>query len=105
MSKLFKLVGIAILLVGVVLAFSACGGDDITGKWIGDDGVTYDFKGDGTVALVMEGLGELSADYEISGGNITLDMMGEKVTAPYKIDGNKMTISPEGEAEVVLTRE
>ena len=32
-------------------------------------------------------------------------MMGEKVTAPYKLDGNTMTITPEGEAQVVLTRQ
>lgn len=106
MSKLFKLVGIAILLLGVVLAFSACGGgDDVTGTWKGDDGITYEFKDDGTVALQMEGLGDFSAEYEVSGGNITIDMMGEKVTAPYKIDGNTMTITPEGEAQVVLTRQ
>ena len=106
MSKLFKLVGIAVLLVGIVLAFSACGGgDDITGIWKGDDGMTYDFKDDGTLGLVMEGLGEFSADYEVSDGKITIDMMGEKVTAPYKLDGNTMTITPEGEAQVVLTRQ
>jgi hypothetical protein len=105
-SKLFKSVGIAVLLLGIVFAFSACGGgDDITGKWEGDDGITYDFQDDGTLALVMEGMGEFTASYEVSDGNITIDMMGEKVTAPYKIDGNKMTITPAGEAEVVLERQ
>ncbi|MBN1629207.1 MAG: hypothetical protein JW990_05565 [Thermoleophilia bacterium] len=62
------------------------------------------FQDDGTLNLVMEGLGEFSVDYELSGGRITIDMMGEKTTAPYRLDGDTITISPEGEPRVVFTR-
>ncbi|NLE11184.1 MAG: hypothetical protein GX630_06715 [Actinobacteria bacterium] len=107
MSKFFRVLSVAVLLIAVVLAIGACGGgDDVTGKWSDPTmNMTYEFKSDGSMVVAMPGIGEMTGTYETSGGKIEIDMMGEKVSAPYKIDGDTMTISPEGEAQVVLERE
>jgi hypothetical protein len=107
-SAFFKGAVIGVLLVGMVLAFSACGGgDDIVGKWKDTAlGQVYDFKADGTVVISDETLGDIPAEYEVSGGNITLTIEGfGDATAPYKIDGGTMTISPPDEEPTVLERQ
>jgi hypothetical protein len=108
-SAFFKAALIGVLLVGIVLAFSACGGGgDVVGKWKDTvQGQTYEFKADGTLIIADETIGEIPATYKVSGGTMTIEMegLGEPAVAPYKIDGGTMTISPEGEDPVVLERQ
>lgn len=109
-SKWFKAVAIAVLLVGIVLAFSACGGggDDVVGKW--KDAATgdiYDFQSGGKMTLTNSLVGEVACTYEVKDGTLSITMTdyNQTVSAPYTIEGSTMTISPAGEDVVTLERQ
>lgn len=105
MSKagLFKVVGIAVLLIGIVLAVGACGGgeDSIVGTWASDDGAeTVTINDDGTMS-VDDGSTTYEFTYEDKDGGLVLSMAGiEAGTIQYKLDGDTLTLTADGEDTV-----
>lgn len=80
-------------LAGIALAvLAACpNGDGLSGTWEAKDadgGMTLEFKGGGKVTLTMSLTGA----------------PGESKEASYVVDGNKVTIQPEGGIPLVLVK-
>lgn len=109
-SRLLKTVVVAVLLAGILAASAGCGGagGDVTGTWRDrSSGDVYDFRADGTLTISISGLGSIPATYVTDGGTLTLDIEGfsEESVASYGVQGDIMTISPEGEDPITLERE
>lgn len=121
-----KFLAIALAAVLVLVLFTACGGDSkIVGTWLGEEteeelGMTavekYTFSKDGklTVSADIKGGEDLGLDlselipsyegtYKVSGNKLTVSFEGEEETSTFSIDGDKLTIN-DGETTKVLTR-
>ncbi len=97
-SSIFKAVGITILAIGIVLAFSGCGGDSggLVGKWENTDiGEKLEFTSDGAFIVDSETEGHLEFTYKIDGDNLVLGMEGLEATTPtpFSVDGDTLTVT------------
>ena len=106
-ASVLKVVGIAILVIGVVLAFSGCGSKaGLVGKWTNpNEAGTMEFTSDGKV--VMSGTGsDGTLDYKAEAGKLTLSAAGVEIaTVTYKVDGDTLTMDdPEGGDPLTLNR-
>lgn len=77
--------GLCTFVLGLALAVTAagCGGDQVQG--------TYHQTG-----------GAMSLDFK--GGKVTFNMLGDSKTLDYKVDGNSITITDPAEGNIVFTR-
>lgn len=83
---------IVVLVVGVLLAVSACGGgSSIVGKWVDSTGYEFEFTADGKfVADDTEGL---NMTYVVEGNEITFTSdFGGGITIGYSLDGDTLRI-------------
>ncbi len=89
MKKLLSLTVIAIMLLSVL---AGCGAKKPEGEYYSADlGFSIIFEDDDT--LVMEVMDQkVSCDYEIDGDKITLEMEGEKETADFSFEDDTVTI-------------
>lgn len=103
MKKIFALALVVFMLTAVLV--SCGGGDSIIGKWKAEeDGVemVYTFEKDGKATVSMMGI-DVEATWEEKDGKLTMSMtmLGETETlfegAEYKVDGDKLSITYEGE--------
>jgi hypothetical protein len=87
---------IAIFAVGIVLAFSGCGGDDagLVGSWANEgEGETLELTTDGKVVLDgMEGT------YELEGKKLSFTILERAVVFDYALDGDSLTLTYEGKS-------
>lgn len=97
------------LLIALSAGLAACGGgngdDPIVGKWTDEYGmVEYEFKSDGTLVVGFMGEEE-KAQYSVQGGKLSFPdaMTGEQLDVDYKVEGDKLIMTFEGE-EVVLVK-
>ncbi len=100
-SSIFKAVGIMILAIGIILAFSGCGGDSgsLVGKWTNEsEGETIEFRSDGTATVSMGTTGDLDLTYEIDGENVVMGAEGYEQTMGYSVDGDTLKLTYEGES-------
>lgn len=106
-ASVLKVVGIAILVIGLVLVFTGCGGKaGIVGKWHSDgEADTVEFTSDGKMTVTPDsGEGALDLTYKVEGSKITISAMGIDQISEFTIDGDTMTVSPEGDAQMVYKR-
>ncbi len=95
-SSVFRVVMIAIFAIGIVLAFSACGGDDasLVGSWANEgEGETLEITADGKV--VMDGM---DGTYKLEGEKLTFTILEQDVVFDYTLDGDSLTLSYDGES-------
>jgi hypothetical protein len=106
-ASVLKTVGIAILVIGVVLAFSGCGSKaGIVGKWTNpSEAGTMEFTSDGKMVMSGTTDSDGTLDYKVAGDKLTLTVLGQEVTVTYKVDGDKLTMNdPETGEPLVLDR-
>lgn len=88
-----------ILIMMLVLALVACGGDDLIGKWEAKD--VKDMEDIGLSLTVeftenqMKMMG-IDLDYEVKGDNIILNFMGQEQEIAYKVSGDTLTLTVDG---------
>jgi hypothetical protein len=95
-SSIFKAVVIAVLAIGIVLAFSACGGDDasLVGQWTNEgEGETLELTSDGKA--VMD---DMEGTYTAEGGKLTLTILEQAVVFDYVLDSDSLKLTYEGES-------
>jgi hypothetical protein len=112
MSKPWKVCALAICLVFVlplVLAGCGDGGDEdaLVGIWTDQDGVIeYEFKSDGTLVFRFMGEEEQTT-YTVSDGKISVPNpeTGEQTESDYRIEGDNLILTTEGEEETLIKKE
>jgi Family of unknown function (DUF5640) len=99
--SILAVLGIAVLLVGVALAFAGCGGGggtaSVVGKWnSAADKETVEFRADGTMTVETPD-GKMDFKYTAAGGKLTLTVEGaDPIPATYKLSGDELTVTGEG---------
>lgn len=91
-----------VLIVMLLLSLVSCGNNDLIGKW----------RLEGTEELGMELIMEFTEDemiffgvgtpYEVKGNSIVVEMDGVKETIDFKVDGDQLTFSAEGEEQIFI---
>jgi hypothetical protein len=99
-SAFFKTVGVAILVIGIMFVFCACGGgSSLVGKWANEaENASLELSEDGTASI--DGM---PATYKAEGDKLTLTILEEDVSFGYALDGDSLTLTSEGES-IVFTR-
>ncbi len=89
-----------IVLLAIVLCLSVlagCGGSGLSGKYnlktIEGGGMSMDAEG-----LAALGMGEMYIEF-LSDGNCNLSVIGETTAGTYKVNGNSVDITVEGETQ------
>jgi hypothetical protein len=104
-ASILKVAGIAILVIGVVLAFSGCGGKaGLVGKWHSQHtGEKLEFTAGGKMIVTADDQeGSLEFAYRVDGANITVSLDGTEMgTMPWSIDGDVLTMSDPDAGEPV----
>ncbi len=87
-----KLLALATVLVMLLTVLTGCGAKKPEGEYYSADlGFSIIFEDDDT--LIMEVMDQkVTCDYEIDGDKITLEMEGEKETTDFSFDGDTVTI-------------
>lgn len=84
-----------LLAIVMLLAFTACSGGSIIGKWV-FGGVSYEFRDDNTVSVSINGALNYDGTYEINGDKVTVTvegLLGEQTEEfTYKINGDTLTL-------------
>ncbi len=95
-ASVLKVVGIAILVIGVVLAFGGCGGKaSIVGKWhSASEAETIQFTDDGKM-IVTSDSGDAPDEYtyKVDGSKLTVSFMGQSATTDFTLAGGKLTVT------------
>jgi len=88
------------LCLAMCFILCACGGSGsgIVGKWadVNDDENVMEFKSNGDLIIYEDGEKEDTGSYKIDGDSITLTIDGETIPCDFEIKGNKLTFSMEG---------
>jgi hypothetical protein len=107
-ASVLRVMGIAVLVIGVVLAFSGCGGKaGLVGKWTNpNEAGTLEFTADGKAIFTDTETGNVELTYKVAGDKMTLSLAGlEMATVNYKVDGDTMTMDdPETGEPLTLNR-
>jgi len=85
---------ITVLVLGVLLAVSACGGGggSIVGKWVDADGYEFEFTADGK--FVSDDTEGLNMTYVVEGNELTFNSdFGGGVVMEYALDGDTLEIN------------
>lgn len=89
-----------LMIVALMFALVACGGDDLIGTWevkdtegLEDFGMSFEitFEED---TMTMFGI---TVDYETKGDKIIMSFMGEEEEWEYKVKGDTLTLIADGE--------
>jgi hypothetical protein len=103
-ASTIKVVGLAVLIIGLLLVFAGCGGgSSLVGTWTNAaEGETMVFQDNGTMTLTSGSSGSVEMTYETKDGNLLLGIEGvtDKVTVGYSLDGDKLSLTSEGETRV-----
>lgn len=98
-KSLLAVLGIAVLLVGIALAFAGCGGGggsaSIVGKWNNAaDKETVEFRADGTMTVETSDGTKRDFKYTAADGKLTLTVEGtDPIPATYKLSGDELTVT------------
>jgi uncharacterized lipoprotein YehR (DUF1307 family) len=106
-APVLKLVLIAILVVGLVVAFTGCGKAGLVGKWTNPkEAGTLEFTSDGKAIFTDTETGNVELTYKVEGDKMTLSLAGmEMATVTFKVDGDTMTMDdPETGEPMTLER-
>jgi uncharacterized lipoprotein YehR (DUF1307 family) len=89
-SFMFKVVLVAIIAMGIIVAVCACGGGGgLVGKWSNAaEKETLDLTADGNA--VMDGI---SGTYKAEGDKLTLTIEGSEVVFDYALDGDSLKLT------------
>lgn len=108
-----KVIAMTLAAILVVTLFAGCavfkkgGSNALVGKWVWEyeglgEVMSFTFNADGTGT--MDALGDaVGFTYSANSTEIEMTLEGETDTVPYKIDGDTLTLSIEGE-DVQLTK-
>lgn len=110
-NKTLKKVTIAVIMLVMMLAFSACGKKDtIVGTWVGSQNNTsyeYAFNQDGTGSYTISDLSPIKFTYTTEGNalSITTSILGSETTekTTYTLEAGKLTIKS-NDAEVTFEK-
>jgi uncharacterized protein (TIGR03066 family) len=94
-ASLLKVVGIAILVIGLLFVFSGCGKASLVGKWhSAGTGETLEFTSGGKMLVTSDTQeGSVELTYKVDGNKVAVSLAGvEMVTAAYSIDGDTLTM-------------
>ena len=93
LASVVKVVGIAVLVIGLLLVFSGCGKASLVGKWNNAEQGTMEFTSDGKLTLTSEETGSVELAYKAEEGKMTLNLAGmDMATVDYAIDGDTLTM-------------
>lgn len=101
-----KALALLLVLASLAIVMVSCGGDSLIGTWEGEqDGVsmTITFEKDGKGSISSAGM-TMDMTWSASDGKLNASMsfmgMSEEMfkDAEYKLNGNKLTITVEGES-------
>jgi uncharacterized lipoprotein YehR (DUF1307 family) len=94
-SAVFKVMGIAILVIGILLVFSACGGGNgLVGKWANPtEGESIEFTSDGKAISNGD-----EAPYKTEGDQLTLTVQGVDMTFTYVVKDDTLTLTIMGQS-------
>ncbi len=98
-----RIIALVLTFVLAALCLVSCGGgDSIVGAWTAkEDGVeaTFTFTEDKLTVSTM-GISTDPVDYTAEDGKLSFELMGQKMEGDYKVDGDKLTITIDGDKQV-----
>ena len=95
-----KKIIIIVLMLMLAVSLTACGGDDLRGKWAGTDedgAATWEFDGQGICFLTTYFLDEEKGTYTVKEDGIVdiqLNIWDEPLIYKYVVDGEELTLTP-----------
>lgn len=95
---------LVVLLLTVMIAFG--GGDRLKGTWALDDVTSYEFRGNGKGAMVLQS-SEYPFTYRTEGDTLSIDFAAEEAADreyTYSIDGDTLTLES-GAQRYQMTRQ
>jgi hypothetical protein len=109
LKGVLRVMGIAVLILGLVLIFSGCGGGSgsIVGKWSNAErGETIEFTSDGRMLVDSDAEGSFEFTYKIDGNSLVLGMEGFEATTPtaFSLDGDTLTVTDPDKGPMVYKR-
>ena len=99
MKNAKKIVLAALMVAAMAFALCACGSKNVDGTY-----VVYEVNGSGVDEALegakeagMELTAEQLCSFKLSGGNVTVSLMGMEKTGTYEVDGTTLKITLEGQ--------
>ncbi len=107
-ASVLKVMGIAILVIGLVLVFTGCGDKaGLVGKWTSAaQEENIEFTTDGKMIVTnLDGSEPMELTYKAEGSKLTVGIMGMESTVDFTLSGDKLTVNdPETGDPVDYTR-
>jgi hypothetical protein len=93
--RIITAAGIAVLVIGLMLAFGGCGKSSLVGKWYSSGtGEELEFTSDGKMIVTSDAQDMIyELDYKVEGSDVVVSVDGQDVaTSAYTLDGDVMTL-------------